>query len=126
MKTALKKAKGLGAAKNGSGHWWAQRLSAILLLPLVTWFIIKSVIIFADQQNLAIIFNDKISLILFSILLITALYHSTLGVQVIIEDYVHNKINKFALLIFIKLFAIVTGIFLIFAVFSLYIKLLLG
>jgi succinate dehydrogenase / fumarate reductase membrane anchor subunit len=126
MTTALKKAKGLGAANNGSNHWWLQRLSAILLLPLVAWFIVKSLMVFSAGQGLEVIFMAKTSLILFTILLITALYHSTLGMQVIIEDYVQSKVSKFALLIFIKLFAIVTAIFLIFALFSLYIKLLLG
>ena len=126
MKTALKKAKGLGAASNGTEHWWLQRLTAILLVPLVTWFIVKAVMIFSAQQPFTQIFSYKLNLVLFALLLVTALYHSALGIQVIIEDYVHCKVSKFALLIFIKLFAIVTGIFLIFALFDLYIKLSLG
>ena len=121
MKTAIKTVKGLGSASNGVAHWWMQRISAIALIPLYVWFVLilfkvaKGNIYFVD------IFNSLIQTILFSILLITSLYHSTLGIKVIIEDYVSCEKLKFGLIIFTNLFVILTAIFLGMALLSQYI-----
>lgn len=126
METALKKVKGLGTANNGVGHWWLQRLTAIALIPLILWFVITLLSIISANQPVIILLTKKLSIVIFVILLIVSLLHSTLGVKVIIEDYIHNKKLKFFLLIFINLLAWVTGVFLAFSLINLYIISLAG
>jgi succinate dehydrogenase / fumarate reductase, membrane anchor subunit len=120
MLTDIKKVRSIGGAKNvGVHHWWAQRLTAIALIFLFIWFASTIAGLINNQKPLISLLIAKEKVIIFTILLITMIYHSTLGVQVIIEDYIHNEKVKFSLLIFIKLFAILTSIFLISAIISL-------
>jgi len=98
----------------GVKHWWRQRLTAISLLPLVIWFSF-----FAANAVKGNVFekhfyllDSQMSVILFGLLIIVALYHATLGIKVIIEDYVHNKSTEIALTILINLFGLFTVILL--------------
>jgi len=116
MKTALKKVRGLGAAHNGVHHWWLQRVTAIALIPLVIWFTAKVVCTVSCNVSIDYILKNEFSLVLFALTLFTMLYHSTLGIKVIIEDYVHCKCAKPGLIIAINLIAWLTGIFLLFVI----------
>jgi len=126
MDTALKKVKGLGAAHNGVHHWWLQRTTAIGLIPLILWFVITLLSIVSSGDPVIVLLTKKFSVVVFTALLVVALLHSTLGIKVVVEDYIHNKGLKFFILIFANLFSWITGFFLVFALINLYIISLIG
>lgn len=96
-------AHGLGAAGHGAGHWWAQRVSAIALVPLLLWLVWAlaggSV---TDYMALTLWLGAPINTILMILLLIAAFHHAALGLQVIAEDYVHSR-ARFAVIVFVQL-----------------------
>ena len=96
----LGRVKGLGSSKSGTSHWWAQRVSALALIPLTLWFI-YSVIKFIGMDLFAFSawLNEPGSVLLLSLFLIALFYHMQLGLQVVIEDYVHSEKNKIFLLL---------------------------
>jgi len=100
LRTPLGRVLGLGAAKDGTSHFWGQRLSALALLLLGSWFVI-SLSTTTDFSHGAVIAEVQrpINGILLLLLLVTMAYHSLLGVQVVIEDYVHSRVLKLAALV---------------------------
>ena len=98
--TPLNRVLGLGTAKGAAEHWWMQRLTAVALVPLGSWFALALLTLpdFSYATVVAWVQGPVTSILL--ILLVTAIgYHSYLGVQVVIEDYVHTKGLKIAALI---------------------------
>ena len=111
----LNKVLGLGSAKSGSEHWWAQRLTAVALVPLGFWFAL-SIALFEDfsYTTVAIWIQQPITGILLLLSVLVAVYHSHLGVQVVVEDYVHGKATRLTLLIvssFAHVVLAVAGVF---------------
>ena len=100
----LNKVLGLGSAKGGSEHWWVQRLSAVALVPLGLWLLIAIARLpdFGYATVVAWIANPLNSILLI-LLTLTMVYHSHLGIQVVVEDYVHGKATKTATLIVLTL-----------------------
>lgn len=95
FRTPLGRVLGLGTAKDGTEHWWAQRVSAVALLLLGAWFIFAVVV--KDQlayANLIEFIAAPFNGVLLSILSVTVAYHSYLGVQIVVEDYVHSPATK--------------------------------
>ena len=94
-KTPLAKVRGLGSAHNGTTHWWMQRVSSILLIPLSFWLMayLKKVTIFSHAEITAWLAEPLNSLgaILW---LLTVFYHAALGLQVVMEDYIHSAGRK--------------------------------
>ena len=89
--TPLARARGLGSAREGSHHWWRQRVTAVALFPLTLWFAVSvSLLPAVDHAEvvrwMALPWN---SLLLLSFILLS-LYHAMLGLQTVMEDYVHN------------------------------------
>ena len=111
----LGQARGLGSAKSGTAHWWAQRVTALALIPLGLWFAVTALqITHADYADVVTWLHQPQTDILMSLFLAALFYHAWLGVQVIIEDYVHVKWLKFTTLLVIKFACIllaVAGIF---------------
>jgi succinate dehydrogenase / fumarate reductase membrane anchor subunit len=103
MRSPLARAQVLGSAKGGVKHWWAQRVSAVALVPLTVWFL-GSVIFHAGGDYTAVISWLKTPLAsLAMIVLLPAIFHHTaLGLQVVIEDYAHSSV-KFAAVIAVRL-----------------------
>lgn len=100
LQTPLARARGLGTAKKGVQHWWWQRLTAVALVPLCLWFIGTIVIMQASDYSTVVnwIQSPLVSGLL--VFLIAALfYHTQLGLQAVIEDYVHSEWVKITALI---------------------------
>lgn len=103
LRSPLSKARGLGSAKSGMHHWLMQRLSGLVLASLVIW-IFYFIIMIADKSSMEIILvlQDPFNIIPLIILVLTSFYHGSLGMQVVIEDYVSNLSIRWSLIIFIK------------------------
>lgn len=100
MKTPLSKAKGMGSAKEGVHHWWVQRVSGIALVPLTLWFMASIVCLAgADYAGIVEWVKAPLNTALLVALIGTMCYHSQLGLQVVIEDYVHGGAKIAALLV---------------------------
>lgn len=111
LKTPLGKVKGLGSAKDGTQVWWHQRLTAILLVPLTVWLMIA---ILANTGNeyagVTAWLASPLNAVLMMIFIIALFHHAQLGMQVVIEDYVHVEWQKLACIILIKFLALFAGL----------------
>jgi succinate dehydrogenase / fumarate reductase membrane anchor subunit len=101
LRSNLSKARGLGSAKHGVMHWWLQRVTAVALIPLTIWFMtaLVSVMISPDILVVARWFAAPSHALLITLLLVAMFYHAKLGLQVVIEDYIHCPCKKFTLLL---------------------------
>ena len=116
MRTDLGRVRGLGTAKEGVHHWWMQRLTAIALIPLTLWFIISIATLNNASYTETVNWLSIPLVSIFMILLVSAtLYHALLGVQVVVEDYIHQEGLKFLLLIGLKFIFLVLGVVAIFS-----------
>ena len=92
LRSPLGRVLGLGSAKDGSHHWWMQRVSAVALVLLSLWFLIALLTRGAlDYVSVIEWMDHPVNATLLVLLVITVAYHSALGVQVVLEDYVSNK-----------------------------------
>lgn len=106
LQTPLGRVLGSGSAKEGVDHWWWQRVTAVALVPLGIWFVIAVISLvgagYAEARAWAAAPINMVLLIAFTGSL---LHHAQLGLQVVIEDYVHNEAWKLAGLLAIKFLA---------------------
>ncbi len=102
-RSPLAHAIGLGSAKEGVGPWWAERVSSVALVPLTLWFA-ASIIGHTGSDYATFIgwLRTPLAAILMILLLIALFYHTALGLQVVVEDYVHSGV-KFAMVIGVRL-----------------------
>lgn len=108
FRSPLKASRGLGSAKDGTHHWVVQRLSAILLIPLSIWFVYALLTaIMADANAARQFVAQPVNAILLFLLVEAMLYHSALGVQVVVEDYIHKPCCKIIALVSVKLGTVV-------------------
>jgi succinate dehydrogenase / fumarate reductase, membrane anchor subunit len=98
FRTPLARARGIGSGKTGTGHFWWQRVTAVLLVPLVAWFVGTLVsTIGADLATVQAILARPWNAILFALFAIALFWHAKLGLQVVIEDYIHQRALEIAL-----------------------------
>ena len=104
LRSPVGRAIGLGSAKEGVEHWWLQRVTAVALVPLTLWFVIAVVrLSSADIDAVRDWVGRRLPAILLVLLLIATFWHASLGLQVVIEDYVHTDLAKLGLLIVVRL-----------------------
>lgn len=103
MRSPLGRAIWLGSAKEGVEHWWKERVTAVALVPLTLWFV-GSIIAHSGSNYAAFVAWLKMPLtsLVMILLLIALFYHTALGLQIIIEDYVHSM-AKVPVLILMRL-----------------------
>ncbi len=107
LRHPLARAKGLGSAKDGVGHWWAQRLTAMALALLTPWFVIFALRQFgAEAEAVRAAIAQPLNATLLSAFVLSVFWHARLGLQVVVEDYIHGWL-ELALQVAIKfLFAL--------------------
>jgi succinate dehydrogenase / fumarate reductase, membrane anchor subunit len=100
LRSPLGRVRGHGAAKEGPHHWWVQRLTSLALIPLTVWFVISLLSLPAYDRAtvLAWVSQSWTALLLVLFISITA-WHSKLGVQVVLEDYVHGGTKTLSLIV---------------------------
>ena len=111
LRTPLARARGLGSAHAGLHHWWMQRLTAIALVPLVVWFAVSLVMMSgADQAMVQNWIRSPFVMVLLTLTIVIGLHHGQLGLQVVIEDYIHNEGRKLALILLVRFAAVLSGV----------------
>ena len=111
LRTPLSRARGLGSAKQGVHHWWAQRITAVALIPLVAWFAISLIMLSgADYAVVRAWIGSPAVMVLLVLTIVIGLHHGQLGMQVVIEDYVHNDGMKLALIVLMRFIAVFFGL----------------
>ena len=117
MRTPLARAKGLGASGHGVEHWWLHRMTAVSNIPLIIAFVIIVVALTGRSHAQAVAFvSHPVVAILLVLCLISVTNHMRLGMQIVIEDYVHDKGLKIAAVMANNFFTVVIAVICLFSV----------
>jgi succinate dehydrogenase / fumarate reductase membrane anchor subunit len=117
LRSQLGRARGLGSARAGSGHWWSMRLTSIALVPLTLWFICAAIRLEgASRADVSAWMHAPIPLALMLCLIVATFWHLELGLRVVIEDYVHQEPWRMALLLGQRALCILLGLFCVIAI----------
>lgn len=109
-RTPLARARGLGSAKEGVHHWWAQRLTAIALIPLVVWFAVSLVMLSgADYQVVRAWIASPLVMVMLILTIGIGLHHGQLGLQVVWEDYTEGAF-RVVMIVLTKFLAVLFGL----------------
>ena len=111
LRSPLGRVLGMGSAKDGTGHWWSQRVSAVALIPLTLWFLFSLLMLpDLDYATVRTWLSLPVSGFLAVLLLWVLTYHSYLGTTVVVEDYVHSAGMKLLYLLSLRfLYVLVCG-----------------
>lgn len=117
LRHPLAKAINHGAAGDGVGHWWAQRLSAIFLIGLTSW-LVWALVANAGQSHAEIVawLSQPFHAAMAALFAVVALYHGRLGLQTIIEDYIHHRAAEVGLQVGVIVITVVAMAFAVLAV----------
>jgi succinate dehydrogenase / fumarate reductase, membrane anchor subunit len=103
----LKTARGLGSSQSGVGHWWTQRVTAAALVLLGIWFVVTVLcLLHADYATARATVAKPWNALLLIAFVLTMFWHAVLGLQVVIEDYVHVRWKEVVLMVAIKFLAV--------------------
>ncbi len=92
MRSGLGRARGLGSAKSGTAHWWAERVTSVALVPLTLWFILMMFRLVAAPRSAVVAWaSNPINATLLLALVAITFHHMALGLQVVMEDYIHSE-----------------------------------
>src|SRR5689334_16580355 len=117
LRSPLGRALGLGSAKEGAEHWWLQRLTAVALVPLALWFVAALVAHLGVDRGAAVAWlRSPLTAVAMILLVVATFTHMALGLQVVIEDYVHHEATKIASLVLVRLACWALGAAALFAV----------
>jgi succinate dehydrogenase / fumarate reductase, membrane anchor subunit len=117
LRSPLGQVSGLGSAKDGTGHWWSQRVTAVALVPLTLWFLFSLLTLPSlDYITVRTWLSFPMSAFLAALLVAVLTYHSYLGTTVVIEDYVHSHATKLLSLLLLRFSYVLVGGASIFAI----------
>ena len=117
MSTPLARARGLGSAKSGLHHWWHQRVSAVAMVGLVSWMVVLLFsLVEADYQTALNMLAHPVNATVVVLFVAVGLWHASLGLQVVLEDYVANEGVRLIAILAVKMAASVTAILAILSV----------
>ena len=117
MSTPLARARGLGSAKSGLHHWWHQRVSAVAMVGLVSWMVVLLFsLVDADYQTALNMLAHPVNATVVVLFVAVGLWHASLGLQVVLEDYVANEGVRLIAILAVKMAACVTAILAILSV----------
>ena len=123
MSTPLKHVRGLGPAKSGTGHFWRQRLTAVANVPLTIGFVVILVSLLGRSHAAVVqILGSPLVAVIMLLFILSITTHMRIGMQVIIEDYVHDETAKLALLMANTFFTVAVGLASAFAILMLSFK----
>ena len=102
LRSPLGRVRGLGSAKHGARHWWLERVVSLALVPLTLWFMIELIghLIGASREQLQAWISNPFVALALAALTVLSFMHTRMGVQVIIEDYIHRERTKLVLVLF--------------------------
>jgi len=116
LRSQLGRARGLGAARAGSGGWWVERVTSIALIPLTLWFIGSAISLEgATRADVSAWLHAPVPLVLILCLIVATFWHMEIGLRAVVEDYVHHEAARMASLLIIRGLCIVVGLFCIIA-----------
>lgn len=117
LEQPLARVKGMGASEEGSRHWWRQRISALVLVPMTAWFLFSVTGRLGDTHPVVLEWIAEpvtaLCLVVYSTFMF---YHAQLGIQVVVEDYVHSRGARTALMLLSKAVFLVCGALAVFSV----------
>ncbi|MBB4009198.1 succinate dehydrogenase, hydrophobic membrane anchor protein [Allorhizobium taibaishanense] len=117
MRTPLGKVRGLGSAKDGTEHFWRQRLTAVANVPLFLFFIFFMLThAGAPYADVVSALSNPIVAVLMGLVVLSGLIHMRIGMQEIISDYIHNELVKMSLTMLNTFFVVITGSLCLFAI----------
>jgi succinate dehydrogenase / fumarate reductase membrane anchor subunit len=120
MRSPLGRVRGLGAARAGTAHWWLQRLTAVALVPLALWFVLAALHLSGlPREAVAHWAANPINAALLIALVVAAFQHGQLGLQVVLEDYIHGEAVRLVLVLLVKGAAILLGLIAVLSVLKL-------
>ena len=110
------------SAKTGSHHWIMQRISALGLIPIVIWFVLSILQIVQDPVNyMPVFFAYPLNAFMGVVFVIFSLYHGSLGMKIVIEDYISNKFQRHFYIILVNFISIVAGVAAVIAIIRLHV-----
>jgi len=117
----MKKIKIAPSTKTGAHHWLVQRVSALALIPLILWMVVSFVQIMQDPEGyMPVFFAYPFNAVMAILLIVAALYHGSLGMQVIFEDYISCKLTRRLTIVAVHFVSIITAIAVILAILRLH------
>ena len=103
LRSPLGRARGLGSAKEGLHHWWAQRITAVALVPLTIWFVVSVVALAAGRTDFGLWLLSPINAAALMLFIAVGVHHGVIGLQVVLEDYVAGHAARTVSVLLVKL-----------------------